>query len=416
MAAGATLASSLPWRKFFADERLQRLIEMALENNLDLRVATLKVEQSRAQYRISRADLYPSVNGGGSYTRSHAAGSTTGSWSASVSATAFELDFFGRVRSLNEQALESFFATAEAQCSAQLSLVAEVASQYFSLREAEAQTVLAEQTLAVVRQSFELTRGKSDAGESSELDVRTAEGQVKTAQINLLTFQRQVAQANNALVLLLGQSLPADLPAPRSFTDSDLLAPIAPNLPSELVQQRPDILEAEHTLKAAHANIGAARAAFFPSITLTGSVGTTSADFEHLFGAGSGVWSFVPQINVPIFNGGQNRANLDSAKISASIEIANYQKVIQTAFREVADALVASESYARELAARTELIETQRQRFELASARFLHGEDTYLNVLSAQQDLYSAEQGTLQARSQLLNSRLSLYRALGGRW
>lgn len=414
--ATETPASSLPWQKFVADERLQRLIEIALANNLALRVATLKVEQSRAQYRISRSDLSPAVSAGGSYSRSHAAGSTTRSWSASAGVTAYELDFFGRVRNLNEQALEKFFATAEAQRNAQLSLVAEVASQYFSLREAEAQTTLAELTLASVQQSFELARGKFDAGESNELDLRTAEGQVKTAQIDRLAFQREVAQASNALVLLLGQPLPANLPAPRSFTGDDLLAPVAPELPSTLVQRRPDILEAEHTLKAAHANIGASRAAFFPSITFTGSVGTTSADLDHLFGAGTGVWSFVPQISVPIFNAGRNRANLDAAKIAASIEIANYQKAIQTAFREVADALVANESHAREVAARTELIAALRKRFELASARYLHGEDTFLTVLSAQQDLYSAEQGILRARYQLLDSRLSLYRALGGGW
>lgn len=414
--AGATAASELPWRNFFADERLQRLIEIALANNLDLRVATLKVEQSRAQYRINRSDIYPSIAADGSYTRSHAAGSTVGSWSASVGMAAYELDFFGRIRSLNEQALERYFATSEAQRNAQLSLVVETASQYFSLREAEAQITLAEQTLVTVQQSFALTRGKFDAGESNELELRTAEGQVKIAQINLVAFQRKAAQANNALVLLLGQPLPTDLPTPRSFIDDDLLAPIAPNLPAALVQQRPDILEAEHTLKAANANVGAARAAFFPSIALTGSVGTTSTDLDHLLDGGTGVWRFVPQINVPIFNSGRNRANLDSARISASVEVANYQKAIQTAFREVADALIANESYARELVARAELIVAQRKRFELASARFLNGDDTYLNVLSAQQDLYSAEQGSLDARYQLLNSSLSLYRALGGGW
>jgi multidrug efflux system outer membrane protein len=312
--------------------------------------------------------------------------------------------------------LEKFFATSEAQRGAQLSLVSEIGTQYFAMRQAEAQAALAEDTLAAVRQSFELTRAKFEAGESSELDVRSAEGQVKNAQINLLTYQRQVAQSNNALAVLLGQPLPTDMPAARPFVDGNLVTPIAPNLPSELVQQRPDIVQAEHTLKAAHANLGAARAAFFPSISLTGSVGSTSPDLDHLLGSGTGVWSFIPQIKIPLFTSGKNRANFDVAKLDERIEVANYQKAIQTAFREVADALVAGESYAREVDARAELIAAQHARFDLANARFLQGEDTYLSVLSAQQDLYSAEQGRLQARYQLLNSRLSLYRALGGGW
>ena len=411
-----TVASDIAWQNFFAEERLKKLIELALANNRDLRVAVLKVEQSRAQYRITRSSSFPSVNGSGSFARSHAADVTSDQWNASLGTTAYELDLFGRVRSLNRQALEKYFATEEAQRSAQISLVAEVASQYFVLRQAEEQLQLARQTLTAVQESYDLNKATFDAGASSELDLRTAEGQVQTAKINVLTYERQLAQAQNYLVLLVGKPLPDDLPVPRSFSDTNLLAEIPAGLPSELVQRRPDILEAEHTLKAANANIGAARAAFFPTITLTGSIGTTSSEFEKLFGSGTGVWSFSPQVTVPIFTGGQNLANLDSAKISTRIEVANYQKAIQTAFREVADALVATGSYARQIEAETVLINAQQKRFELATLRYRQGEDTYLNVLSAQQDLYGAQQGLLESQYNKLASQISLYKALGGGW
>ncbi len=408
--------AEIAWQIFFADERLKKLIELALSNNLDLRVAVLNVEQSRAQYRITRAKSLPIVNAGGSYTRSHARDVTSDQWSASLGTTAYELDLFGRVRSLNQQALEKYFATEAARHNAQISIVAAVAGEYFALRQAEEQTRLAQQTLKAVQESYELNKATFAAGASNELDLRTAEGQVQTAKINVLTYERLSAQAENALVLLAGQSLPTDLPAPRSFNDTDLLAEIPAGLPSELVQRRPDILEAEHILKAAKANIGAARAAFFPTISLTASVGSTSSQLAQLFGSGTGVWSFSPQVTVPIFTGGQNRADLDAAKISARIEVANYQKAIQTAFREVADALAGNSAYTIELRERTVLVAAQQKRYDLANSRFRAGEDNYLTVLSAQQDLYNAQQGMLQAQYNKLTSQLSLYQALGGGW
>jgi multidrug efflux system outer membrane protein len=409
-------ASDIAWQNFFAEERLKKLIELALANNRDFRVAILNVEQSRAQYRITRSASFPSVEGGGSFTRSHASGVTSDQWSASLGTTAYELDLFGRVRSLNKQALEKYFATEEARRSAQISLVAEVASQYFTLRQAEEQLQLARQTLTAVQESYDLNKATFDAGASSELDLRTAEGQVQTAKINVLTYERQLAQAENTLVLLVGEPIPTDLPASRPFNSTNLLAEIPVGLPSELVQRRPDILEAEHTLKAANANIGAARAAFFPTISLTASIGTTSSQLSQLFGSGTGVWSFSPQVTVPIFTGGQNLADLDAAKVSTRIEVANYEKAIQTAFREVADALVANSSYAAQIDAEAALINAQQIRFDLANARYRQGEDSYLNVLSAQQDLYSAQQGLLQAQFNKLASQISLYQALGGGW
>jgi multidrug efflux system outer membrane protein len=411
-----THAADISWQEFFVEDRLKKLIGLALTNNLDFRVAILNVEQSQAQYRITRSASFPTVDGGGSYTRAHASGITADQWSASLGTTAYEVDLFGRVRSLNRQALENYFATAEAKRSVQISIVAEVADEYFALREAEEQLLLARQTLTAVQESYDLNQATFDAGASSELDLRTAEGQVESAKINVLTYERQIAQAKNYLTLLIGEPLPGDLPAPRPFNDTNLVAEIPAGLPSELVQRRPDILEAEHTLKAANANIGAARAAFFPTITMTASIGSTSSQLAKLFSSGTGVWSFAPQITVPIFTAGQNKADLDAAKVSTRIEVANYQKAIQTAFREVADALVANSSYAEEIKVQTALINAQQRRYDLANLRYRQGDDTYLNVLSAQQDLYSAQQGQIQAQYNKLASQISLYEALGGGW
>jgi outer membrane protein, multidrug efflux system len=410
------VAADIAWESFFAEERLKRLIELALVNNRDLRVAVLNVEESRAQYRITRAASFPTINGSGGYSRSYISGVTSDQWSASLGTTAYELDLFGRVRSLNKQALEKYLATAEARRAAQISLVAEVATEYCTLRQAEEQLQLAHQTLAAVRTSYDLNKATFDAGASNELDLRTAEGQVQAANIDVVSYERQVAQAENYLTLLVGQTLPTDLPASRPFNAANLMAEIPAGLPSELAERRADILEAEHTLRAANANIGAARAAFFPSITFTASVGATSSQLTKLFGSGTGVWGFAPQITLPIFTAGQNRADLDAAKVSDRIEVANYEKAIQTAFREVADALVAGTSYASEIEARAASINAQQKRFELANARYRQGEDSYLNVLSAQQDLYSAQQGRLQAQFNKLATQISLYRALGGGW
>jgi multidrug efflux system outer membrane protein len=412
----ASAAATLSWTNYFADERLKQLIGLALTNNNDFQVAVLNVEQSQAQYRITWSASLPTVNANGSYQKAHANGVTADQWSASLGSTAYEVDLFGRVRSLNRQALEQYFATVEGKRSAQVSLVAEVATEYFTLRQTEEQIALAKQTLQTVQDSYALNKATFDAGASSELDLRTAEGQVQTAKINLLTYERARAQAENYLVLLIGQPMPTNLPPSRAFNDTNLLADIPAGLPSELLQQRPDILEAEHTLKAANANIGAARAAFFPTITMTASVGSTSAEFEKLFGGGTGVWSFSPQVTVPIFTAGQNLASLDAAKVSKRIEVQNYMKAIETAFREVADALVASRSYTEQIGEESILVTAQQRRFELANLRYRQGEDTYLNVLSSQQDLYSAQQDLLQARFGQLTSQISLYKAVGGGW
>jgi multidrug efflux system outer membrane protein len=309
-----TAAQEIAWRDFFTDERLKRLVELALHNNRDMRVAVLDVEQNRAQYRITKSAAFPTVDASAGYSRSASSlagfpqGSTTSSgsstfissqWNASFATSSYELDLWGRVRSLSRQALEKYFATEEAQRSEQISLVSEVATEYFTLRESQNSLDVSRQTLQGVMQSYDLNKVMVDAGATNELDLREAEGQVETAEINVLNYERQIEEAENDLVLLVGEPLPADLPAPRPFSDTDLMAEIRVGLPSELLERRPDILEAEHTLKAANANIGAARAAFFPTMALTGSVGLSSSQLWQLFGSGAGVWSFSPQITLP---------------------------------------------------------------------------------------------------------------------
>ena len=431
-AAGAQAggAAAVGWRDFIHEPRLRALTEIALVNNRDLRVAILNVEQLQAQYRIARSASFPAVDATAGYTRSNgslsggAAGgtgvlpgsSTSTAWTASVGVSAYELDLFGRVRSLNRQALETYLATDEARRSTQIALVAEVATQYFALCGAEEQLALAQHTLGAVRESYEVNKATFAAGASNELDLRAAEGQVHTAESNVQSYQRQRSTAENGLVLLIGQPLPAGLPPAWALADPGPLAEVEPGLPSELILRRADILEAEHTLKASNANIGAARAALFPQITLTGSVGSTSPELSKLLGAGTGYWSFAPQLTLPIFSGGRLSAQLEAAKIGQRIEVAHYEKAIQTAFREVADALAEHESYAQQIDTEAKLAQAEQRRSELAGLRYRAGEESYLSVLSAQQDLYSAQQGLLLARYNQLASRIVLYRALGGGW
>lgn len=409
-------ASDIGWREFIRDPRLRALTDLALSNNRDLRVAMLNVEESHAQYRVQRSADFPTVEAGGNFARQKSGSSTGNQFSATALSVSYELDLFGRVRSLNAQALENYLATEEAQRAARLSLVAELASQYFAWCQSQEQISLAEQTLKTVSESRALTNAMVEAGGTQELDLRTADAQVQNARINVITAERQAAQAQNALVLLVGQPLPGNLPARRTLESGSVLQNISSGLPSDLLLRRPDILQAEHTLKAANANIGAARAAFFPAVSLTGSAGTSSAEFDNLFGTNTGTWGFSPRVTVPIFNGGSNKANLDVARIRTRTEAARYEKTIQTAFREVADALIARTSYQRQMDAQSLLIEAQQKRYDLAEARYRQGLDAYLNVLSAQQDLYSSRQSLLQTRADSLTNLTTLYKALGGGW
>jgi outer membrane protein, multidrug efflux system len=421
--ANGQAAADIGWREFFVDPRLQRLIELALHNNRDLRVSVLNVAAARAQYQITRADLMPTLDAVGSdaIQRYPAGVSTTGApmtthvYNVGLSAS-WELDLFGRIQSLKDQALAKYFATAQARKAAEISLVSQVADQYLTVLAYDDLLKVTEDTLRVAQSSYDLTKLMFDNGTGSELDLRQAQTVVETALANQQSQARLRAQALNALVLLVGEPLPADLPAGLPLDAQNFLTDVPAGLPSDLLTRRPDIMEAEQTLRAANANIGAARAAFFPRISLTGAFGTASPTLGDLFRAGTAAWSFAPQIAMPIFAGGANRANLDLANVQKRIEIANYEKAIQSAFREVSDGLAARGTYDQQIAALERNEHAEQRRYDLSDLRYKNGVDSYLSVLTAQTDLYSAQQTLITARLARWTNLVDLYRALGGGW
>ncbi|MFQ6555236.1 AdeC/AdeK/OprM family multidrug efflux complex outer membrane factor [Pseudomonas sp. Lb2C1-1] len=415
-------AAEQGWKQFFHDPALQQLIQVALENNRDLRVAALNIDAYAAQYRIQRADLFPAVSatGSGSRQRVPARASQTGeaaissSYSATLGISAYELDLFGRVRSLSEQALQSYFATEEARRSTQISLVANVANAYLTWQADKELLKLTQETLGAYEQSFKLTSRSAEVGVASALDLSQARTAVENARVQLARYTRQVAQDENSLTLLLGTGLPTNLSS-QPLSD-DLLSEVPAGLPSDLLQRRPDILQAERNLQAANANIGAARAAFFPSISLTANAGTLSPDLSGLFKGGSGTWTFAPQINLPIFNAGSLRASLDYAKIQKDINVAQYEKSIQTAFQEVSDGLAARQTYNEQLQAQTDFVAANQDYYRLAERRYRIGVDSNLTFLDAQRQLFSAQQSLITDRLAQLTSEVNLYKALGGGW
>lgn len=421
--AAAVPAADIGWREFFRDPQLQQLIGVALENNRDLRVAALNVEAFRAQYRIQRADLFPRIGVDGSGTRQRLPGdlSTTGSpaissqYGVTLGTTAWELDLFGRLRSLRDQALEQYLATEQAQRSAQTTLVASVATAYLTLKADQAQLQLTKDTLGTYQKSFDLTQRSYDVGVASALDLRQAQTAVEGARATLAQYTRLVAQDQNALVLLLGSGIPANLPQGLGL-DQTLLTEVPAGLPSDLLQRRPDILEAEHQLMAANASIGAARAAFFPRISLTGSFGTSSAEMSGLFDGGSRSWSFLPTLTLPIFDGGRNRANLSLAEARKDSAVAAYEGTIQTAFREVADALAASDTLRREEKALRALANSSNEALKLAKARYESGVDNHLRYLDAQRSSFLNEIAFIDGSTQRQIALVDLFRALGGGW
>jgi len=420
----APALGDIAWREFFKDPQLRKLIELALENNRDLRTATLNVQLARDQYRIQRAALLPGINvtaSGGRqritpWTAGNPTTTTVTSYGVGGGVTSYELDLFGRLRSLTAHELENFFASEEARRAAQISLVAQVAIQYFTVSELDAQLAVARQTLTAVQRSYELNKQSFDAGKTSELDLATADAQVQTAQVNVLDMERQSAQAVNYLVLLVGSPLPANGVQAAPLESQKIVANLPSGLPSELLLRRPDLLQAEHTLKAANADVGAARAAFFPTISLTNTVGNSSSDLSNLFAKSGASWAFSPQLTLPIFDAGRNIAGLDAAKVIKRIEVASYEKTIQVAFREVADALAGKTSYERQLGSQEALVKAQSERYKLAEIRYRQGVENYINVLSAQQDLYSAQQALVQTRFAKASSMVTLYKTLGGGW
>ena len=416
--AGGSPAVEIGWRDFLADPRLQRLVEIALENNRDLRVAALNVRQVQAQYRIQRSASLPSIAGFAGESASRTPGQApevARTYSTGVAA-AWEIDFFGRLQSLSDAALQQYFATVQARRAAEILLVSQVADQYLAMLALDEQLSVTRRTLAAAQASYDIVKLRFDAGTGTELTLRQAQSVVEQSNADLAAETRARAQAENALVLLLGRPLPPDLPPVIPLGEQRILAEIPPGLPSDLLERRPDILQAEALLRSENADIGAARAAFFPSISLTGSFGSSSATLDGLLGAGSLAWAFAPSITSPIFEGGALQANLDVARIREDIGIAEYEKAIQTAFREVADGLAARGTYDDQLAAQERYTATQQRSLELAEFRYRSGVDSYLNVLTAQTGLYGAQQALVTTRLQRLTSLVDLYRTLGGGW
>jgi len=432
-APGGAAASQIAWRAFFPDSRLQRYIALALANNRDLRGSALHIEEARALYGVQAADRLPNLNlnAGGSRARVPAVQSTTGapylsqSYTVGANLAAFELDFFGRVKSLSDSALAQYLATREARDAFQISLVAEVAKAYLSERAYAEQYVLALRTASGRDAGYRLTQRRFDAGAASRLDLRLAETLLFSARASLLTLARQRAQSVNALSLLVGapltdiEALPAtpDKVAFEAAAGSPLTAAIAeipPGLPSALLQQRPDIRAAEQRLMAANANIGAARAAFFPRIALTAGVGSSSSELSGLFDSGSGSWSFAPQLILPLFDAGRNRGNLELAKVRTELAVVDYEKTIQVAFREVADALVARDLLEQQVAAQRAVQAAEAERLMLSNLRFKNGIASSLDVLDAERELFTAEQTLVQVQLLRQTNAIDLYRALGG--
>ena len=417
-----TSDQALGWREFFRDPALQQLIEVALENNRDMRVAALNVDAYRALYRIQRADLLPAVSADGAGTRSRTPGDLSMSGEPAISSqysatfgVSWELDLFGRLRSLRDQALEEYFASEAAQRSTQISLIASVANAWLTLQADQALLQVTRDTLKTYEESFGLTQRSFDVGVASALELRQARSAVDSARVSIEQYTRLVAQDRNALTLLLGQNLPAGLPSGDGLERTQLAA-LPVGLPSDLLQQRPDILQAEFQLRAVNASIGAARAAFFPRISLTGAAGTASRELSGLFDGGSGYWSFSPSISVPIFNAGQLRANVDYAQISKNIQVAQYERTIQTAFREVADGLAAQATYTRQVQAQRDLLATSEDYYNLAERRYRTGVDSYLTLLDAQRQLFTVQQQLISDRLAQMTSEVNLFKALGGGW
>ena len=419
---GRVAATNLGWQDYFADARLQALMALALQNNRDLRVAALNVEAVRAQYAIARADRLPALAATGTGNKGRVAQdlSATGqsyiteSYTAGLGIAAFELDLFGRVKSLSDNALNQYFAQTQNRDAAQISLIATVAKAYFAERSAQERMDLADRVLKSREESKKLTDLKFKAGVISAIDVRVAETQIESARADYAAAEQARTQARTALALLIGQPLPDNLPAGASLDAQFVNTELPVGLPSAVLYQRPDVRAAEFALKGANANIGAARAAFFPRITLTGSIGSGSTELSGLFTGGNSTWNFMPQISLPIFSWGQNKANLDLATVRKNIAVAQYEQTVQAAFKDVADALSARGTLQRQYQAQQNSARAQADRYRLVNMRFAHGISSSLELLDAERDSYGAQQALLATRQTLLENRADVYKVLGG--
>jgi len=424
-------AEDLGWRAFFPDSQLQQLIVLALANNRDLRVAALNVETAQARYRIQRADLFPTIAASATeqaerlpasvLAASLPAGNASPqgeivsrSYTAGIGFTNFELDLFGRIRSLDHADLQQYFSFEETRRSAQIALVAEVANAYLTVLTDQTLLDITHQTLQNQSDSYKLTQKMFEGGTATELALRQAESTVDTARANSAQYARALAQDRDALQLLLGAPIPEGIDFSAGLDRPDIVSAVEEAIPSDVLVKRPDVLSAEHLLKAANADIGAARAAFFPAIELTGSLGSGSTELSGLFKNESLAWTFAPQISVPLFAGGANKANLKAAELARDTAVAQYEKAIQIAFREVADALAARGYLDEQLAAQQALVNASQNAYHLAQMRFRGGVDNYLSELDAQRSLYGAQQQLQIVRLQRFENLLTLYKALGG--
>jgi multidrug efflux system outer membrane protein len=419
---GTRRAVDIGWRDFFADPQLQRIIGAALRNNRDLRVAVLNIQQAHAEYVVQRSQSFPQFDANGGYTKEKLSAAefgfpvTTAYYTAEAALSSFELDLFGHIRSLNHAALQQYFAQSEARRATQLSLIAQVAQQYLTLLSDRQLLKLAQDTLKSQQSSYDITVKEHDRGQVSGLDVAQAETTVDSARSDVARYQGNIAQDIDALNLLVGAPIDTTQ-IPQALNDKTFgIAALPAELPSEVLLRRPDVLQAEHSLLAANADIGAARAAFFPAISLTGDAGGVSTDFASLFAPGSATWAYSPAVTLPIFHGGQLFGGLAEARVSRDIAIAQYEKAIQTAFREVADALALTGTLEHEVEAQQALAGSTGRAYELSQERYKAGRDSYLDVLDSQRSYYSAQQTLIAAQLAQQNNRVTLYRALGGGW
>ncbi|MBB2886310.1 MULTISPECIES: efflux transporter outer membrane subunit [Pseudomonas] len=413
-------AADIHWQQFFTDSRLARLQTLALTNNRDLRLASLNIEKAQAQYRIQRAAAFPTIDAGvsGTHSRTSSSGtaSTSHEYSAQLGLSSYELDVFGRVQNLQDEALEDYLALTETRRSTQISLVAEVATAWLTLAADNERLQLAQETLRSQQATYELTQRSHALGGSSGLALAQAQTTVESARGDVAVYASQILQDRNALRLLVGSDVPDELLPGASLQSVALLVQVPDELPSSLLQRRPDVLAAEHTLKSANIDIGAARAAFFPSISLTANAGSASSALSGLFKSGSGAWTFAPSVSLPIFDAGSNRATLDAAKVEREIQVQTYQQTLQTAFKEVADALAVRSTLDQRLTAQQALTDASRKSFELADALYRGGSQSYLEALDAQRSLYSAQQDLITLRLAEQSNRVTLYKVMGGGW
>ena len=409
--------ADIQWQQFFTDRRLAQLQTLALANNRDLRLASLNIEKAQAQYRIQRAAAFPTIDAGVSGTHARTASSgTTHDYTAQLGLSSYEVDVFGRVQNLQDEALEAYLALTETRRSTQISLVAEVGTAWLTLAADNERLQLAEDTLASQQATYELTQRSHALGGSAALAVAQAQTTVESARGDVAEYQSQILQDRNALRLLVGSDIPDALLPGSRLQSAAALVQVPAELPSSLLQRRPDVLAAEHNLKSANIDIGAARAAFFPSISLTANAGSASSALSSLFKAGSGAWTFAPSISVPIFDAGSHRATLDAAKVEKEIQVQTYQQTVQTAFKEVADALAVRSTLDQRLAAQQALTDASQKSFELSDALYRAGSQSYLEALDSQRSLYSAEQDLITLRLAEQSNRVTLYKVMGGGW